>query len=85
MIHFDEAGGVPIVMKRLKDLLDTKVTTATGTLEERLRKIKDEGRIDVIKSPESPYSSTGGIAVYKGNLARDGSVIKESGVDPSVP
>ncbi len=86
MVDFDRAGGIPVVMSRLRDVLDLSVQTATGTLEDRLNEVIDNRRsTSVIKSPKQPYSETGGIAVYRGNLAPEGAVIKESGVDPSVP
>jgi dihydroxy-acid dehydratase len=86
MDDFDKAGGVPVVMSRLwsSSLLNGKVKTVTGSLEERLRQVKDNGKSDVIKNMQMPYSSTGGIAVYRGNLAVEGSVIKESGIDLTV-
>ena len=86
MVDFDNAGGVPVVMKRLGDLLDTSVMTVTGPLEERLAQVKDDKRkTRVIKTRENPHSKTGCISVYYGNLAEEGAVIKESAVDPSVP
>ena len=60
------------------DQLDT--ITATGkTLGEN---IKDCTVLDynVIRPIDNPYSQTGGIAVLKGNLAPDGSVVKRSAV-----
>jgi dihydroxy-acid dehydratase len=86
MVHLDREGGIPLVMKRLESILNLDVKTVTGeTLGERLSKIKDNGSTDIVKTISEPYSSSGGIAVYRGNLAPKGSVIKESGVDPSVP
>lgn len=85
MVDFDRAGGIPIVMARLRDRLNLSVKTVTGSLKSRLDAVGDNGKTNVIKTIENPYSKSGGIAVYKGNLAPNGSVIKESGVDPSVP
>ncbi len=44
--------------------------------------IKDCTVLDynVIRPIDNPYSQTGGIAVLKGNLAPDGSVVKRSAV-----
>ncbi len=39
---------------------------------------------EVIKTIEKPYSPTGGLAILFGNLAPQGAVIKEAGVDPSI-
>lgn len=37
---------------------------------------------DVIRSPEDPYSATGGLAILFGNLAPDGAVVKRAAVAP---
>ena len=91
MIDFDRAGGIPMVMKRLEELLILErsdveyVRTVDGFLPDRLCQLPDRGDTSVIKSVENPYSRTGGIAVYRGNLAPNGAVIKESGVSADVP
>ena len=62
--------------------MDTSVMTATGkTLQENLANavIRNE---DVIHSVDSPYHEQGGLVVLKGNLAPDGSVVKQSAVEP---
>lgn len=78
----DEAGGVYAVMAELnkKGLLHTDCLTVTGkTVGEN---IKDAVNKDpqVIRPIDDPYSQTGGLAVLKGNLAPDGSVVKRSAV-----
>lgn len=86
MEDLDAAGGVYAVMKELtkKDLLDTDVMTCTGkTLEENLEGVKNRNE-DVIRPIENPYSQNGGIAVLKGNLAKDGCVVKQSAVAPEM-
>ncbi len=78
----DEAGGVYAVMNELskKDLLHLDCMTATGkTVGENIRGCVNKNH-DVIRPIENPYSQTGGIAVLKGNLAPDGSVVKRSAV-----
>ena len=80
--HLDEAGGVYAVMAELnkKGLLHTDCLTVTGkTVGEN---IKDAVNKDpqVIRPIDNPYSQTGGLAVLKGNLAPDGSVVKRSAV-----
>ena len=86
MEDLNAAGGVYAVLKELtkKDLLDTSVLTVTGkTLGEN---IADAENIDptVIRPVENPYSPTGGIAVLRGNLAPEGSVVKRSAVLPEM-
>ena len=84
--ELDEAGGVYAVMNELnkKGLLHTDCITVTGkTVGENI-----EGCInlnhDVIRPIENPYSTSGGIAVLRGNLAPDGSVVKRSAVLPEM-
>lgn len=83
-LHF--AGGVAAVMKELtkKDLLDTSLMTVTGkTIAENLEKVTNKNP-EVIRPIENPYSATGGIAVLKGNLAKDACVVKRSAVAPEM-
>ena len=86
MEDLDAAGGVYAVMHELtkKNLLSTDCMTVTGkTIGEN---IADCENLDpeVIRPIENPYSETGGIAVLKGNLAPEGSVVKRSAVLPEM-
>ncbi len=86
MEDLDQAGGVWAVMKELtkKGLLDTSVMTVTGkTLGENLEGVTNMDP-EIIRPVENPYSTTGGIAVLKGNLAKDGCVVKQSAVAPEM-
>jgi dihydroxy-acid dehydratase len=76
------AGGVQAVMKELsqKDLLHLDLMTVTGkTIGENISKAEIIDR-EVIRSLEEPYSTTGGIAILRGNIAVDGAVVKRSAV-----
>ena len=78
----NEAGGVSAVMNELnkKNLLHTDCMTVTGkTIGENIKGCVNRNT-DVIRPIEKPYSETGGLAVLKGNLAPDGSVVKRSAV-----
>ena len=86
MEDLNEAGGVSAVMKQLvqKGLLNKDCMTVTGkTIGENVELAvnKDE---TVIRPLNNPYSETGGLAVLKGNLAPDGSVVKRSAVVPEM-
>ncbi|MGN0166040.1 MAG: dihydroxy-acid dehydratase [Lachnospiraceae bacterium] len=84
--ELDEAGGVYAVMNELskKGLIHTDCITCTGkTVGENIRG-KVNTNPDVIRPIENPYSETGGIAVLRGNLAPDGSVVKRSAVAPEM-
>ncbi len=84
--ELDEAGGVYAVMNELskKNLLNLDCITVTGkTVKENIENCKNFNT-DVIRPVEKPYSETGGIAVLRGNLAPDGSVVKRSAVLPEM-
>jgi len=79
------AGGIPAVLKELskKNLVDLKASTVYGCLGDALGKAENRNP-DVIRPIENPYSSTGGLAALKGNIAQDGCVVKRSAVAPSM-
>ena len=82
MEDLNEAGGVYAVMKELADigLLNTDCMTVTGkTIGENIANAVNRNP-EVIRPVDHPYSKTGGLAVLKGNLAPDGSVVKRSAV-----
>ena len=82
MEDLNEAGGVYAVMKQLADLglLNLDCMTVTGkTVGENIKNAKNLNP-EVIRPIDNPYTKTGGLAVLKGNLAPDGSVVKRSAV-----
>lgn len=82
MEDLNEAGGVYAVMKELADigLLHTDCMTVTGkTIGENIANAVNLNP-EVIRPVDNPYSKTGGLAILKGNLAPDGSVVKRSAV-----
>ena len=86
MEDLNEAGGVYAVMNELskKDLLNTECMTVTGkSVGENIKNCVNLDT-DVIRPIDNPYSETGGIAVLKGNLAPEGSVVKRSAVLPEM-
>lgn len=86
MEDLNEAGGVPAVMKQLVDLglLNKECMTVTGkTIEENVKNAVNLNP-EVIRPVDNPYSPNGGLAVLKGNLAPDGSVVKRSAVVPEM-
>ena len=86
MEDLNEAGGVYAVMNELtkKNLLHTDCMTVTGkTIGENIAGCVNLNP-EVIRPIENPYSETGGIAVLKGNLAPEGSVVKRSAVLPEM-
>ena len=86
MEELDEAGGVYAVMHELnkKGLLHTDcLTVTTKTVAENIAGCVNQNP-DVIRPIDNPYSETGGIAVLRGNLAPEGSVVKRSAVAPEM-
>lgn len=81
--QLDEAGGVQGVMLELSKTetgLHQDVMTVTGAkLGENLRRASVRDR-EVIRPVDEPYHREGGIAILNGNLAPDGSVVKQSAV-----
>ncbi len=86
MEDLNEAGGVYAVMNELnkKGLLNTDIMTVTGkTVGENIKNCVNKDT-NIIRPIDDPYSTTGGIAVLKGNLALDGCVVKRSAVVPEM-
>ncbi|NWF51728.1 MAG: dihydroxy-acid dehydratase [Nitrospirae bacterium] len=75
----DYAGGIPAVLKRLKEKIhNTQTVSEKGTFA-----IADSAEIrneDVIRPLDNAYHKEGGIAILKGNLAPEGAVVKQSAV-----
>ncbi len=84
--ELDEAGGVYAVMNELnkKGLINTGcMTVTTKTIGDNIKGCINLNP-DVIRPIDTPYSETGGIAVLRGNLAPEGSVVKRSAVAPEM-
>ena len=86
MEDLNEAGGVYAVMNQLAELglLHLGCMTVTGkTIGENIKGCANKNP-EVIRPLDNPYSATGGLAVLKGNLAPEGSVVKRSAVAPEM-
>ena len=81
---FDEAGGVYALMRELKPILNMDIPMLIGkSLKDAIKDCKAISN-DIIRPFNNPINIEGGIAVLKGNLAPDGSLVKQSGVDPQM-
>ena len=82
----DSAGGIYALMNTLHQhhLIETDALTVSGKPigEELGRHLVTNP--DIIRPFTSPYHPPGGLAVLRGNLAPNGSVVKQSAVDPSM-
>lgn len=86
MEDLNEAGGVYAVLKELDKLglINTDVMTCTGkTLGENIANAQNLDQ-NVIRTKETAFSQTGGLAILRGNLAKDGCVVKRSAVAPEM-
>jgi dihydroxy-acid dehydratase len=79
MEHFHEAGGVPRLLREIRDVLAPDVPTVTGApLSAWIDAAADTPGQTVIRSRQNPVSASGSMAVLSGNLAPRGAVIKQS-------
>jgi dihydroxy-acid dehydratase len=79
-----EAGGVPLLTKRLKDagLLHEDAMTVTGqTIGEVADGAVESAGQKVVRPLDDPIKATGGLAILHGNLAPDGCVVKLAGYE----
>ena len=86
MEDLNEAGGIYAVMNEINKLglLKTDLITCTGkTVAENIEGVVNKNT-DIIRPVDNPYSTTGGIAVLRGNLAPDSGVVKRSAVAPEM-
>ena len=77
-----EAGGVPLVLKRLKDagILRGDAQTVTGrTVGEHADAAVETPGQQVVRPLDDPIKPTGGLAILRGNLAPEGCVVKLAG------
>ncbi len=78
-----EAGGVQMILKVLHDAghIHGDCLTVTGkTMAENLKDVTFNEDQDVVYKPEKPLMDTGGVVVLKGNLAKDGAIVKIAGM-----
>ena len=86
MPDLGEAGGLPIVIKRLAEagLFDTsQKNVAGGTFADHLDKFYESEGQDVVRDISNPRYAQGGLAILYGNLAPEGAVVKVAGVKSS--
>ena len=80
MMDLHLAGGIPAVLKTLGDKIDHSPLTVSGrSIGENLKNAENKNT-DVIRPLDNPVHEDGGIAILKGNLAPNGSVVKKGAV-----
>jgi len=84
MEELHNAGGLPALMKELKQFLHVEnLTVTTQTLGENIEDAQVLNA-EVIRSLSNPVHKEGGIAILKGNLAPKGAVVKAAAVTPKM-
>ncbi|MFB6291687.1 MAG: dihydroxy-acid dehydratase [Candidatus Bipolaricaulia bacterium] len=79
-----EAGGVPAVMKNMRNELAVEVpVTEGGEVKDRLEE-ESEADKAIIKDMSNPAHDKGSIAVLKGSMAPRGGIVKRTAVDESM-
>ena len=86
MREFEQAGGIPAVMKELGDqYLDLDQICATGrTWKEELTQVEGSADTQVIASLDQPLRADSGLCILRGSLAPVGAVIKRTAVHPKM-
>jgi len=81
----NEKGGLRAVMTELKkgNHIELDALTVSGPLQDRLTGSFGADGI-IIRRIDNPYSIDGGLAVLKGNLAKNGCVVKKGAVLPEM-
>ena len=77
-----QAGGVPLVARRLLDAgrLNGDCMTVTGrTLGEEVQGVEETPGQEVVRPVSNPLKPTGGLVILRGNLAPEGCVVKVAG------
>lgn len=80
-----KAGGIPEVMKSIREKLHTGVMTAEArTLGENLDAFRNSypANPDLIRTMDNPHSTLGGLAIMRGNIAPDTGVAKPAAIAP---
>ncbi|MFA5090668.1 MAG: dihydroxy-acid dehydratase [Candidatus Omnitrophota bacterium] len=83
MEDLEYAGGIPAVLKRLKDKLNN-VNTLSGKKIFDIANCAEIYDAEVIRPFARAYHKQGGIAVLYGNLAPQGAVVKQSAVNSAM-
>ncbi|MDP3730784.1 MAG: dihydroxy-acid dehydratase [Candidatus Omnitrophota bacterium] len=83
MEDLDSAGGIPAIIKRMKNQLNDIMTCSSKTISQIANdaQILDE---NVIRDYKNAYHKEGGIAILKGNLSPEGAVVKQTAVSEAM-
>ena len=78
------AGGVPLILKRLKDgglLHEDEITVTGSTIGEEADRAEEQSGQEVVLPVAAPLKAQGGLAILRGNICPDGAVVKVAGTE----
>ncbi len=84
MWDLEQAGGVGAVLRELDSLVNLDQLTVNGHTHRENVKLVHECNHEVVRPISQAYSPHGSLVILKGNLAPDGSVVKQSAVAPQM-
>lgn len=84
MTDLHNAGGIPAVLKTIYGKT-TEIKDTKGVSGLKISEIAKQAWADntIIHTLDNPITANPGLGILKGNIAKDGAVVKISGVDPS--
>ena len=83
MDDFDDAGGIPTLLRALGDRLDPDVTLADGSTTKETQSFASDPH-GAVRDVSNPVDPNGAFRVVRGNLAPDGAIIKRSTANASL-
>lgn len=81
---FELAGGVPAMLREMLPLLHEQEQNCAGVTLAQIAGRAVNKNPAVIRSLGNPVHAQGSYAILKGNLAPDGCIVKQTGVDPAM-
>lgn len=85
MEDLHRAGGLPTILRELKDHLHLDCITVTGrTLGENIDAMPGGWSQSIVSPVSRPFYPEGGMAVLRGNLAPGGAIVKQSAASPAL-
>jgi dihydroxy-acid dehydratase len=79
MREFHEAGGMPRLLREVRDHIATAAPTVYGgTIADLIDGVREEPNQTIIRTVAAPLKPTGTLAVLRGNLAPRGAIIKQT-------
>ncbi|MBC7407107.1 MAG: dihydroxy-acid dehydratase [Arcicella sp.] len=78
------AGGLPAVIKEMKNVLHNNALTVNGKAIGANSESAEVFDRNIVATMEAPFKENSGIAVVRGNLAPNGAVIKPSAATPAL-